>query len=269
MGLESIMNQLDSAKRRNIEGQMGFFDSLEPDGQPKEEPLEKAEDFSQMDKLSQEKEVTGMYLSGHPMSAYSMLYSGGRYARSIDILQSAQGEGTYADGQRVSMLAIVTSVRRKDTRSGSTMAFVTLEDMSGAVNGLVFPSVLDQYGNLLYEGAVIEAQGRLSFQEDKEPELLMDKAALPPKAGDKAGQKPSGRPGLYLRVDSQEDPRFKKAMQYVEIFDGGHNDLYILFKDTGKLVRAPAKYRVEMSRQLLGALERLLGSENAQYVRAV
>ncbi len=269
MGLESIMNQLDSAKRRNIEGQMGFFDSLEPDGQPKEEPLEKAEDFSQMDKLSQEKEVTGMYLSGHPMSAYSMLYSGGRYARSIDILQSAQGEGAYADGQRVSMLAIVTSVRRKDTRSGSTMAFVTLEDMSGAVNGLVFPSVLDQYGNLLYEGAVIEAQGRLSFQEDKEPELLMDKAALPPKAEDKAGQKPSGRPGLYLRVDSQEDPRFKKAMQYVEIFDGGHNDLYILFKDTGKLVRAPAKYRVEMSRQLLGALERLLGSENAQYVRAV
>ncbi len=163
----------------------------------------------------------------------------------------------------------MTSVRRKDTRSGSTMAFVTLEDMSGAVNGLVFPSTLDQYGNLLYEGAVVEAQGRLSFQEDKEPELLCDRVSPPPEPGDKPRKKSSGRPGLYLRVDSQEDPRFKKAMQYVEIFDGGHNDIYILFKDTGKLVRAPAKYRVEMSRQLLGALERLLGSENTQYVRAV
>lgn len=271
MGLEGILNQLDSAKRRNIEGQVGFFDSPQLAGQPKEEPLQKADDFSQLDKLAMEKEVTGMYLSGHPMSAYSALYAGGRYAKSSDIILSAQGEGpevAYADGQRISMLAIVTSERRKDTRSGSTMAFVTLEDMSGAVNGLVFPSTLEQFGNMLYEGAIVEAQGRLSFQEDKEPELLCDRISPPPELGDKPKQKTSGRPGLYLRVDSQEDPRFKKAMQYVDIFDGGHNDIYIFFKDTGKLVRAPAKYRVEMSRQLLGALERLLGSENAQYVRA-
>lgn len=272
IGLEGIMNQLDGEKRRNIEGQVGFFDLAQGEDQPKDEPLERAEDFSPMDKLAQEKEVTGMYLSGHPMSAYSEMYAGGQYARSSDILLSAQGEGgeaVYTDGQRVSMLAIVTSVRRKDTRSGSTMAFVTLEDMSGAVNGLIFPSVLDQFGNMLYEGAVVEAQGRLSFQEDKEPELLCDRISPPPGAGKERGQKGASRPGLYLRVDSKEDPRLQKAMQYLDIFDGGRNDVYIFCRDTGKLMRAPARCRVDISPQLLGALERLLGSDNAQYVRAV
>lgn len=269
MGLEQILAQLDDSKRRNIEGQVGFFDIAQAEGQPKEEPLPKAEDFSPLDKLAQEKEVTGMYLSGHPMSAYSGLYAGGQYARSSDILLSAQGEGAeiiYADGQRVSMLAIVTSVRRKDTRSGSTMAFITLEDMSGAVNGLVFPSGLDQFGSLLYDGSVVEAQGRLSFQEDREPELLCDRLASPPGLEEK--KKSSARPGLYLRVDSQEDPRLRKAMQYVDIFDGGPNDIFIFYRNTGKLMRAPAKYRVEMSPQLMEALGRLLGRENAQYVRA-
>ncbi len=270
MGLDSIMNELDGARRRNIEGQVGFFDSPQLMGEEREEPLPKAEDFPQMEKLAGEKEVTGMYLSGHPMSAYSELYAGGRYAKSSDILLSAQGEAggmVYTDGQRVAVLGIVTSLRRKDTRSGTTMAFITLEDMSGAVNGLIFPSVLEQYGNLLYEGAVVEAQGRLSFQEDREPEVLCDKVLAPPKPGQKgAGAKKSSRPGLYLRVDSQDDKRLKKAMQYIDIFEGGHNDVFILFRDTGKLTKAPARYRVDISRQLMTALGRLLGEDNARYV---
>ena len=270
IGLEGVLAQLDGDRRRNIEGQMGFFDSPQLSGVEGEEPLTRAEDFPQLEKLAQEKEVTGMYLSGHPMSAYAELYAGGRYARSSDILLSAQeeaGDTAYSDGQRVSMLAIVTSVRRKDTRSGMTMAFATLEDMSGAVMGLIFPSVLEQYGNLLYEGAVVEARGRLSFQEDKEPELLCDSLSEPPKPGGEArGTKRSSPPGLYLRVDSEGDPRLKKAMQYVDIFDGGRYDVFIMFRDTGKVERAPEKYRVDVSRQLMTALGRLLGSGNARYV---
>ena len=73
------------------------------------------------------------------------------------------------------------------------------------------------------------------------------------------------RPGLYLRFDSQEDPRYRKAMQYVAIFDEGLSELYLMFRDTGKLLRAPAKYRVYMNRPLLRALQELLGEENVAY----
>ena len=67
-------------------------------------------------------------------------------------------------------------------------------------------------------------------------------------------------------MDSEADPRLKKAMQYVDIFDGGRYDVFIMFRDTGKVARAPAKYRVDVSRQLMTALGRLLGSGNARYV---
>ncbi len=263
LGLEPVLNGLEEDKRRNIEGQVGFFDSPQAPGG--EISLPHAEDFSPEDKLAQEKEVTGMYLTGHPMAGYASFYASGRYAKTGEILQSAEnGEGgKYQDGQRVALLGIVTSVRRKDTKSGSTMAFVTLEDMYGTMTALVFPRVLEEFGNLIFEGAVVEAGGRLSFQEEKEPELLCDTFSLPPKAGEMAS---SVRPGLYLRVDSMEDPHYQKAMQYVAIFDGGHNDLYIFFKDQNKLLKAPAKYRVEVSDQLLKALLRLLGEGNCRFV---
>ena len=248
---------------RKREEQVRFIDSPEDPGG--ETPLPKAEDFSPEDKLAQEKEVTGMYLTGHPMAEYSAFYASGQYARTVEILESTEagGGGKYRDGQRVSLLGIVTSVRRKDTKSGSTMAFVTLEDMYGSMAGLVFPRVLEEAGNLLFEGSVVEACGRLSFQEEKEPELLCEKILPPPKAGEEGK---SARPGLYLRVESRDDPHYRKAMQYAAIFDGGPNDLYIYFKDQDKLLKAPAKYRVEVSDQLLKALLRLLGEGNCRFI---
>ena len=73
------------------------------------------------------------------------------------------------------------------------------------------------------------------------------------------------RPGLYLRLSSQRDPRYDKVMRYIAVFDGGATDLYLTFQDTGKLLRAPAKFRVEINRPLLRALKELLGAENVAY----
>ncbi|WP_322173490.1 DNA polymerase III subunit alpha [Acutalibacter caecimuris] len=272
LAVEQILGALEEDKRRNLEGQVGFFDTPGETSAVGEPVLDKAEDFSAMDKLAMEKEVTGMYLTGHPMSGYAGLYAAGRYARTGDILQSAEnseaGMARYQDGQRLSVLGIVTSMRRKATKSGATMAFVTLEDMTGAITGLAFPSMLEEYGNLLYEGAAVEIEGRLSFQENKAPELICEKAATPPKPGETGEGAPrkNVRPGLYLRVESQGDPLYRKAMQYADIFSEGRSDLYILFKDSGKMVKAPPRYRLDVNRPLVEALEKLLGQENIKYV---
>lgn len=267
LSVERVMDALEADKRRNIEGQMGFFDSPEA-SQSGEPSMEHAEDFSQADKLSMEKEVTGMYLSGHPMSAYAGLYQEGGYARMDEILQSGGEEetGRYRDGQWVTVLGMVTGIRKKVTRGNSQMAFVTLEDMYGSMTVLVFPKPLEQYGGLLSEGAVVEIQGKLNFTENKEPELVCHTIAKPSEPAAMGGAlKKQVRPGLYLRFDSQEDPRYRKAMQYVAIFDEGLSELYLMFRDTGKLLRAPAKYRVYMNRPLLRALQELLGEENVAY----
>lgn len=267
LAVERVLDSLEADKRRNVEGQMGFFDAP-GSAQGGEPPLEKTEDFSAADKLNMEKEVTGMYLSGHPMAAYAGLYQEGGYARMDEILQSA-GEretGRYQDGQWVTLLGMVVGVRKKATKNNAQMAFVSLEDMYGAITALVFPKVLEQYGSLLYEGAVVEVQGKLSFTEDKAPELVCQSLGKP--ADPVSVKAPAGkpvRPGLYLRLSSQKDPRYDKAMRYIAVFDGGATDLYLTFQDTGKLLRAPAKFRVEINRPLLRALKELLGAENVAY----
>jgi len=266
LAVEKVLENVDNTKRRNIEGQVGFFDDpqTESAGDPELTP---AEEFSHLDKLAMEKEVTGMYLSGHPMAEYAGLYNQGQYARTDEVHLSAQaGEGEssqYKDGQRVMMLGIITGVRMKNTRSGGTMAFVTLEDMYGAIVMLVFPSVLRSYGDKITEGTVVEISGRLSFQEEKEPELVCMELGPPPSYGHMP--KKSGRQGLYLRVDSQDCPQYRKAMQYIAVFDEGLTDVYLRFADTGKLVKAPAKYRTYVNEPLLRALEKLLGKENVAY----
>lgn len=267
LAVERVLDSLEADKRRNVEGQMGFFDAP-GSAQGGEPPLEKTEDFSAADKLNMEKEVTGMYLSGHPMAAYAGLYQEGGYARIDEILQSA-GEretGRYQDGQWVTLLGMVVGVRKKATKNNAQMAFATLEDMYGAITALVFPKVLEQYGSLLYEGAVVAVQGKLSFTEDKAPELVCQSLGKP--ADPVSVKAPAGkpvRPGLYLRLSSQQDPRYDKAMRYIAVFDGGATDLYLTFQDTGKLLRAPAKFRVEINRPLLRALKELLGAENVAY----
>ena len=267
LAVERVLDSLEADKRRNVEGQMGFFDAP-GSAQGGEPPLEKTEDFSAADKLNMEKEVTGMYLSGHPMAAYAGLYQEGGYARMDEILQSA-GEretGRYQDGQWVTLLGMVVGVRKKATKNNAQMAFASLEDMYGAITALVFPKVLEQYGSLLYEGAVVEVQGKLSFTEDKAPELVCQSLGKP--ADPVSVKAPAGkpvRPGLYLRLSSQQDPRYDKAMRYIAVFDGGATDLYLTFQDTGKLLRAPAKFRVEINRPLLRALKELLGAENVAY----
>ena len=267
LAVERVLDSLEADKRRNVEGQMGFFDAP-GSAQGGELPLEKTEDFSAADKLNMEKEVTGMYLSGHPMAAYAGLYQEGGYARMDEILQSA-GEretGRYQDGQWVTLLGMVVGVRKKATKNNAQMAFVSLEDMYGAITALVFPKVLEQYGSLLYEGAVVEVQGKLSFTEDKAPELVCQSLGKP--ADPVSVKAPAGkpvRPGLYLRLSSQRDPRYDKVMRYIAVFDGGATDLYLTFQDTGKLLRAPAKFRVEINRPLLRALKELLGAENVAY----
>ena len=269
LSVERVMESLEADKRRNVEGQLGFFDSPQS-GEAGEPSLQKAEDFSTADKLSMEKEVTGMYLSGHPMAAYAGLYQTGGYARMDEILQSAgdQEAGRYQDGQWVTVLGMVVGVRKKATKNNTQMAFVSLEDMYGALTVLLFSQALEQYGNLLYEVAVVEVAGKLSFTENKEPELVCNAMSVPadPTSLGAPAEKPV-RPGLYLRFSSKEDPRYRKAMQYIAIFDGV-SDLYVSFQDTGKLLRAPAKYRVDVNRPLLRALEALLGEKNVAYYGA-
>ena len=283
LAVTPVLESLDADKRKNIEGQIGLFD-LGGEERTDTYQMPKAEEFPQAELLAMEKEVTGMYLSGHPMAPYAEVYRRDLVARTDEIAQSAAGESDkYSDEQYVDVLAIVSDVKRKVTKSGANMAFVTLEDIYGSIEALVFPKVLERSADLLTPGSAVKAHGRISFTEEKDPKLVCEYFTAPyspeamlaqgardgqsaaPAGGGKApvqirGYNTAYR-GLYLRVPSMNDPLCRKALQYVEVFDGV-TDLYLYALDEKKLVRAPARYRVAVNYALVAALKRLLGEEN-------
>ena len=283
LAVTPVLESLDADKRKNIEGQIGLFD-LGGEERADTYQMPKAEEFPQAELLAMEKEVTGMYLSGHPMAPYAEVYRRDLVARTDEIAQSAAGESDkYSDEQYVDVLAIVSDVKRKVTKSGANMAFVTLEDIYGSIEALVFPKVLERSADLLTPGSAVKAHGRISFTEEKDPKLVCEYFTAPyspeamlaqgardgqsaaPAGGGKApvqirGYNTAYR-GLSLRVPAMTDPLCRKALQYVEVFDGV-TDLYLYALDEKKLVRAPARYRVAVNYALVAALKRLLGEEN-------
>lgn len=282
MNVSGIMDGIDAEKRNNLEGQLGFFGN---DSSETQHIIPSAVDFSPSEKLAMEKEVTGMYLSGHPMAEYKSVYTSGLAARTDRIISAASGENDmFRDDQRVDIMGIVSQVKKKITKSNSTMAFVTVEDLYGSIEVLVFPQVYEQFSGLLREGTAVRISGRLSFTEEKDPKIICESAGdLPSREtiekacearknrntaayrgepGHKNSNKPVKNPGLYIRVSSMDSPEYKKAMQYIEVFDGV-TDLYIYDLSRSKLVRAPAVYRVQVNDVLLKALNDLLGDGNA------
>lgn len=276
--IQSVLDTLDSDKRRNVDGQLGFFDTPQLQSEEPTFSIDPMPDFSDADKLVMEKEVTGMYLSGHPMGKYLQMYEQIGATSTGELLEEANEQtGRHQDGETLTLLGVISSVKLKVTKNGSRMAFILLEDMYGSIELLVFPNVLERYGELVAEGNVVVVKGRLSLTEEKDAKLVCDTLSPPPQAnGDAApragadeqpaAKRSSSRPGLYLKLPSQESFCHRKALQYIAVFDGA-TPLYLYFEDTKKLMQAPMQYRVSVNEVLLGALRELLGEENVALVR--
>ena len=265
-----VMDHLDDDKRRNVEGQMGFFENA-AQSQEDEFAIADMQDFNLTDKLAMEKEVTGMYLSGHPMAEYLDCYDKIHASKTGEILEDVREEqGRFHDGDTVTLLGIISSIKMKVTKSNSTMAFVTLEDMYGSMEVLAFPKILSQYADWFSEGRIVKLFGRISLREDEDAKLICETAGSVPSLSavqhaEEEGHKKAARPGLYLKLPGEDSREYKKAMQYLAIFDGT-TQLYLYFQDTKKLLRAPASMSVSVNDSLIRELVRLLGENNVAVV---
>lgn len=267
-GADSVLDYLAEDKKQNVEGQIGFFDAAEKSGR-EEFRIDPMPDFNSADKLDMEKEITGMYLSGHPMAAYVNLSDTLHATRIGDIVASTKEEdSSLHDGDSVNILGIITKVRLKVTKSNSTMAFVTLEDLFGSIQMLVFPKTLTEYAEIIAEGKIVKVLARISVRDESDVELLCQTISNAPVPGEKTPEKQkhsNSRPGLYLKAANQDDPLYRKAMKYIAVFDGS-TPLYIYFTDDKKLMMAPISMRVSVNHVLIRELKKLLGDKNVVLV---
>ena len=259
---EGIMEEIDNESKINVVGQIGFFDSPEAVAFNVSQ-LPNVPEFLPKEKLRMEKEATGLYLSGHPLSEYSEFIKENSYATFSDILNEK-----YNDGDIIEIIAIINSVRLKSTKNNQTMAFVYAEDLGNIFEILVFPASFEKYSYMLKEGNIIKASVRLNYRDDEVPRLTCNKVALVESTlglVNEENKKKSKRLGLYLKVSNLESAEYKKAEKFIKVFNG-RTPVYAYLDDTKKLFRLPRNLFVDVNDVLIRELKKQLGEKNVALV---
>lgn len=264
---EKTMDAIAKTKRDTIEGQYDLFGGCEGSfGSAPEIPLPQIPEFSRQEMMKMEKETTGLYLTGHPMDDYRELTRKLRAAPMGAILADFGGENgpqTYRDGQRVTLAGVVTTVKTKTTKNNTLMAYVGLEDDTGAMELLCFSRTLGESGSFLREGAALLVEGKLSVRDEKAPQLMCDR--LRPLTEEAGGDQAAGGEGtrepvagkLYVKVPSAEHPLVRKARLVLNMFPG-MQQVVLVCADTRRQLGATA----QLHPALLGELKEMFGAEN-------
>ncbi len=175
---EQALDAEAGRKKNNVEGQISLFDiggagedliGTESDIYPD------IPEFPRREMLNQEKEMTGVYISGHPLDdCAGMLEKMKVNSLFLQEITEREDRGLSEDGRKCMMGGILTSSRSKATRKGDMMGFVTLEDLYGQVEGMVFPKAFARIGRELTEDREVVLSGRLSVREDESPKLIVE-----------------------------------------------------------------------------------------------
>ena len=284
-GYEAILSSIDAEKKANVSGQMSLFGGFEEEFE-EEDNLPRVAEYSLRELLNMEKETTGLYLSGHPMNEYSGIIEKIGASKVLEIKQINTEDGD----KRIRLCGIVLSKKMKTTKSNDVMAFVTLEDTTGSLEALVFPRVLQEYGGIINVNEAVVVEARVSSREDEETKLVaerfltVEEAQIIPfmqtysyqrktpaqqrteaEPAPEVSQKTSSS-GLFIRVPSENSAEYKKAMDFLAVFEG-LTPLYIHFAESKKTVKAPAKLWVDTNVDkgyVIRKLGQLIGEENVK-----
>lgn len=267
---EKLIDGISSQKKKNIDGQISLFGALsEEDSESLEISYPNIKEFAKKHKLAMEKEMTGLYLSGHPLDDYKRSL---KLQTSIEIgniqeehkkfeetpMEMVSDLISLKDGERVVIGGILNQVSRKVTRNNTIMAFATLEDLSGMMELVVFPKTLEKCNSLIHEDLMVIAKGRLSFKEDEEPKLLCEEIKpLENVNSDK----------VYIKVDDKEKAMaIGKALKVLVEPYKGDSAVYIFAAKERQSFRMNREGWVDTNTEVISILKEKFGDENVKVV---
>ena len=169
IGFDRIWEDVETTHRNNISGQVSLFGTPEDQTAGGDYILPDIEDFPPMEKLSLEKEITGLYLSGHPLAEYDGLATQLKAMEVSRILNSDR-----MDGRSVVVVGIIMAKKSKTTKNGDLMAFLTVEDKTAGIEVIVFPRVFEQYQTTLNVGNIVVVRGKAKGSDDESTQIVCD-----------------------------------------------------------------------------------------------
>lgn len=274
---KTVLDDLDYESKRNMGGQISFFDLGGEAQKTSSEPeIPDMEEFPKNELLHMENEIAGMYLSGHPMDDYTEFSRIIKADRTGEIISN--DSGLYFDGKKVLLVCIVSKVKTQLTKNNKMMAFANIEDRYGSMEAVVFPNVYEKYALYLSDGNAVLIRGALNFKENEEPKLICDtieKARSNEECKNNSfvlntGQQVRNNPqkpvnskpsALYLRIDDLNTELYHKAKRVLDIFEGPTPVIFYLTNSNRK-VKAPSSMWVSLNDVMIKELKYQLGDKN-------
>ena len=209
-------------------GQLDLFSSVGMEDDLSSEPeLKKCEEFSKTELLGFEKEVSGLYFSGHPLEEYRELSEGISCVKTSELYEKMEtGLESEIDSMPVKFIGIISYMKKKVTKSDAVMAFVDLEDLFGTIEMIVFPKTLEKYMDVLSVGKVVFVKGRISTK-DEQIKLIPDSIELADKSviSEECIQKTNDsqkkkRRGIFLKISQADEHKTDGIKNLISILMG-------------------------------------------------
>ena len=238
---ENILDTIQDTNRKSYAGQVTMFDLATPEDNVNElkYTFNEQKEFSEKDLLSMEKEMLGIYISGHPLEKIRAQIENETNINSMKLKEFANLQSTvldegefiarkneYKDGQFVKYAGIITSVKKKYTKNNTIMAFVTVEDLYGTIEIIVFENCYNESSKYLVEESIVMIEGRLSIREDDEPKIVARTI------------KPFGENSkkiLTIDINGMDEKSKDKLRGIIRFFHGDRNNMPVQISEDGEL----------------------------------
>ncbi|MBC8631611.1 DNA polymerase III subunit alpha [[Eubacterium] tenue] len=258
LGYEKLLESISLDRKKNLVGQVSLFDGFEIDASINNDiqnmyKLPQVKELEEKEKLYLEKEVLGMYVSGHPLSQYKDKLKKNTTINNADLNDIKEDYVSYLNlnEKEVTMGGIVINKTIRTTKRNDLMAIIELEDLYGVIEVIVFPQVLQKYNTIIQEDKTIYIKGRLSIKEDENAKLIARDII---DMNESINQE---KPTLYLKINSIENKDLVNDLISVVTKYKGDNDIYIYAENIKQMYKWN-HIKVNINENLINELQNIL-----------
>ncbi len=269
---EGIIDTINDTSRKTMQGQVTMFDL----GNTEDEKIESMKysfttlkEFDEKELLSMEKEMLGIYISGHPLDKIKESIQKVSTINTLQMLQMSEEGSLSEDGKQVKYIGIINSVKKKYTKRNTLMAFMTVEDLYGSTEIIVFDSCYSKAQNILLDENIVLIDGRLSIREDEPVKIVANSITefnaenisnvnVQRSNREVINQKPKV---LILDITNANEMQKDKLRGAIRFFSGDRNNIAVQVNINGELKPSGSIY---CSEEILEQFKDILGNDKVE-----
>ncbi|MZQ74654.1 MAG: DNA polymerase III subunit alpha [Peptoclostridium sp.] len=269
-GYEAILESIVTDRKKNVSGQISLFDMITSNVSRRSEDTYKlpdVSDFKDKDRLMMEKEVLGMYVSGHPLAEFSRELSQYGITSTAELREAAEdSERAYAlDNKKVRIGGMIASKTVKTTKNNNIMAFVQLEDLFASIEVIIFPKVLEKFPELIREDSIVYVEGRISVKEDEDIKLIAESFNEITRLSEENGKAEDKiEKSVYIKVGSISESETIYGIDRLLKNHEGSSPVVIYSEADNRLYKPKSGIKVNITEKLQNELGMLIGFDNVR-----